>query len=279
MKLRILSDAHTECYNYNKFKKTLDKVLPPLPSDSESVLVCAGDIGTYKYYTSTYKPFFAETSKRFKKVVVVPGNHSWYNSTGIWGNEKEFWADKKLPENVHYLDNAYCIHEHVMFIGSCLWTSFNNADSLAMWHASKKMNDFETIRKSGGIYGTSIKLQPEDTVERHRNSVEFIRIALLLCGEMGLTPVVVTHHAPSSLSVHEKYRGDLLNTAYYTDLSDLILDHSPKYWIHGHTHDSFDYEIGDTRIIVNPFGYKDYEENKRYNPELVVEVQSANQER
>ena len=271
MKLRILSDAHTELWNFNKFKKTLDQVLPPLPSDEETILVCAGDIGLYAKYASTYKPFFAETSKRFKEVICVPGNHSYYHSTGIWSNEAEFWKDKKLPKNVHYLDNDYKIIDDVMFIGSCLWTDFDN-DPLAMWNASRKMNDYEVIRTSGGPYGTSIKLQPEDTVERHRVSVDFIKKALQISKEMGLKQVVVTHTAPTAQSVNDKYRGDLLNGAYYSDLSELILDYSPAYWFHGHMHDACRYTVGVTEVICNPYGYKDYEVCKTYDSTLAVEV-------
>lgn len=272
MKLRILSDAHTEMWNYNKFKKTLAQVLPPLPSDEATVLVCAGDIGLYAKYASTYKPFFDETSKRFREVIVVPGNHSYYHSTGIWGNEVEFWKDKKLPTNVHYLDNDYKIIDDVMFIGSCLWTDFAN-DPLAMWNASRKMNDYEVIRKSGGPYGASIKLQPEDTVERHRASVDFIKTALRVSKELGiLKSVVVTHTAPTAMSVNKKYVGDLLNGAYYSDLSDLILDSSPVYWIHGHMHDYVYYLVGNTEVICNPYGYKDYEVCKKYTSNLVANV-------
>lgn len=271
MKLRICSDFHTEMWNYNKFKKTLDQILPPLPSDEATVLVCAGDIGLYAKYASTYKPFFDETSKRFRKVIVVPGNHSYYHSTGIWCNEAEFWKDKKLPANVHYLDNDYKIIDDVMFIGSCLWTYLGN-DPLAMWNASRKMNDYEVIRKSGGPYGTSIKLQPEDTVERHKDSVDFICRALQTSNAMGLTQVIVTHTAPTAQSVHEKYRGDLLNGAYYSDLSEIILYYSPAYWFHGHMHDACRYTVEKTKVICNPYGYKDYEVCTTYSPKLIVEV-------
>jgi hypothetical protein len=33
-----------------------------------------------------------------------------------------------------------------------------------------------------------------------------------------------------------------------------------KLWTHGHTHELFDYMIGDTRVVCNPRGYINYEE-------------------
>jgi predicted phosphodiesterase len=50
-----------------------------------------------------------------------------------------------------------------------------------------------------------------------------------------------------------------------TDLSNKIIDHGPDLWVHGHTHKSFDYMLGKTRVIVNPFGYKDVEMNPKYS--------------
>ena len=29
----------------------------------------------------------------------------------------------------------------------------------------------------------------------------------------------------------------------------------PVLWVHGHTHDSFDYQIGNCRVVCNPRGY------------------------
>lgn len=70
--------------------------------------------------------------------------------------------------------------------------------------------------------------------------------------------VVVTHHAPSSLSIADEYKGDeLMNGGYYSDLTKFIEDRpSIKVFIHGHTHTKFDYTIGNTRILCNPRGYK-----------------------
>jgi hypothetical protein len=41
-------------------------------------------------------------------------------------------------------------------------------------------------------------------------------------------------------------------------------------WIHGHTHDSFNYSVAGTRVLANPKGYVN--ENKAFDPSLVVTV-------
>jgi hypothetical protein len=42
-----------------------------------------------------------------------------------------------------------------------------------------------------------------------------------------------------------------------------------KVWTHGHTHETFDYMVGTTRIVCNPRGYDGYEE-RAYNFKLEV---------
>jgi len=80
---------------------------------------------------------------------------------------------------------------------------------------------------------------------------------------------VVSHHSPSPRSVPDRFRDDPLSPAFSSDLESLILRHQPDLWIHGHTHDSFDYTIGRTRVICNPKGYS-YEHNHEFVADLVI---------
>jgi len=82
------------------------------------------------------------------------------------------------------------------------------------------------------------------------------------------TTVVITHHAPHPNSAHKRYNGHLLNGAFVSDLTRLM--GKAALWIHGHTHDSFDYAVAGTRVIANPKGYVN--ENKAFDPSLVVTV-------
>jgi hypothetical protein len=276
-KIKVISDMHLEFWDFNKIPKIMDRKFPVALDDEDTILCCAGDIGLFSKYASTYKPFFQLMSTRFKHVIVVPGNHSYYNSSE-WGNENDYWKDKKIPYNVHYLDNKSIIIDDILFIGSCLWTDFNNSDPIAMLKASRGMNDFITIKKKESEvvadYGQIIqsnRLSPEDTVIRHKESVAFIKKELSEYPDM--KTVVVTHHGASSSCVPNMYRGDGLNPAYYTNLEDLILDNQQiKYWFSGHTHTSLQFEIGFTKYIINPFGYYYQEENMNFDPNLVVEL-------
>jgi predicted phosphodiesterase len=113
-------------------------------------------------------------------------------------------------------------------------------------------------------------LMPEETVDLFQESKRYLFEALTAAGDR--KTVVVTHHGVSSLSIHERSRGDSLNCAFMTDLSSEIIDHGPDLWVHGHTHNSFDYNLGKTRVVVNPYGYKDVEVNPQFDRQLVVEL-------
>ena len=64
-------------------------------------------------------------------------------------------------------------------------------------------------------------------------------------------------------------------------LSDLHIEFAPmddfvawtgaELWIHGHIHESFDYMISKTRVVCNPFGHID-EQNDGFNPTLALEI-------
>ena len=43
-------------------------------------------------------------------------------------------------------------------------------------------------------------------------------------------------------------------------------------WIHGHTHESFDYTVKGTRIVCNPRGYLPMEPNSAFNPTLTLDI-------
>ena len=86
--------------------------------------------------------------------------------------------------------------------------------------------------------------------------------------------VIVGHHAPCKSSTKPRYQGEyIINGAYSSDLTELMLDNPKiKLWTHGHTHSTFDYMVGSTRIVCNPRGYYSYEENEEFDPGKIIEV-------
>jgi Icc-related predicted phosphoesterase len=83
--------------------------------------------------------------------------------------------------------------------------------------------------------------------------------------------IVVTHHAPSALSLPLQRREDTISCAYASHLDDFILRYQPPLWIHGHIHHSNDYQIGSTRIISNPQAYPD-DPNENFDPRFIIDL-------
>lgn len=246
MKFRLFSDIHLEFDHYT---------VRPHDDDKDTILVLAGDIIPL-YLAGQLKRFFDETAHRFKYVVYVCGNHEYYNSNLSFGQQ----IFKNLAEtykNVHCLNDEAFIIDDVAIIGSTLWTDFNKGNPMSMLNAEMAMNDFRIIKMSDKDYR---KFKPKDAYNIHIESKKFIFDEIKKHKDAGLKTLVVTHHGPSRMSIHEMFAMSNINSAYVSDLSNEILDTEPNIWCHGHTHTSFDYMIGNvTRVICNPRGY--YNEN------------------
>lgn len=67
--------------------------------------------------------------------------------------------------------------------------------------------------------------------------------------------VVVTHHLPTLEVVAPYHNGSVLNSAFATDLGNLIADNRIDAWIYGHSHTNIDAEINGTKVVCNQMGY------------------------
>ena len=129
------------------------------------------------------------------------------------------------------------------------------------------LNDFRAIQE-----GSRVHFSPIHSVELHNKSKAFL-LEKLQTHFDGKT-VVVTHHLPSKQSVSERFEKNLLSACFASDLADELLSKRVPLWIHGHTHDGFDYVENGTRVVCNPRGYVTYsgQENFDFSPALVVEI-------
>ena len=97
-----------------------------------------------------------------------------------------------------------------------------------------------------------------DAYSEHGKAKKHLQKALGFTKEQFLPTIVITHHAPSYLSktMRFKYYDESVDEAYYSNQHKLIEDNPQIYmWVHGHSHDSCHYQIGNTKIISNQRGY------------------------
>lgn len=253
MYIRPISDLHLEFGN--PFRP------PEMETDPETVLVLAGDI----HVKTKAAEWIQALADRFLHVIYVCGNHEFYrdNLTYLPAKLKKIFAG---GQKISFLEKESVEINGVRFLGTTLWTDFHREDPNIMLHAPRHMIDYDLIRM-GPSYR---RITPATILEEHRRSRRFLEEKL--AQEFPGPTVIVTHHGPSYQSVHEIYRGSSGNDFYVSDLEDLVFGYQPKYWIHGHTHESLDYQLGKTRVVVNPFGYHNHQVNGRFQPHLLLEI-------
>jgi Icc-related predicted phosphoesterase len=202
-----------------------------------------------------YREFFDHVSKEYEHVVYVAGNHEFYH--GRYPDAYDWlYEEMKRYDNIHFLDKDDITIDDVTFVGGTLWTDMNRADPTTMQLIEGMMNDFRVIRNSTFNYR---RFAPGDAVNDHRQTLEYIKG--VVDSDTSKKYVVVGHHAPTALSIHETYKNEYyMNGGYYSDLSEFILDRPQiVLWTHGHMHNPSDYMMGETRIVCNPRGYKGHD--------------------
>lgn len=270
MKITVVSDLHLEFAFFHE----------QLPGGD--VCLLAGDIFTAKYMRpesghrcyGNWQKFYNEQLTKYQKVYAIMGNHEHYGSAY---SMTKCTLDEATDGQITILDDdSVDLSDDVVLFGSTFWTDFNNADWFAMQHAKGSMNDYNYIKwieKNGNWR----RIHPHDIFAINIES----RLALqnFLIENSNKKCIVMTHHCPTFESSHPKWggTGNQMNYAYCnTQLENLILDsHNLKYWIHGHTHETHVYGVGDhCKVICNPRGYSNGRENENpdFDPNFYIEV-------
>jgi predicted phosphodiesterase len=261
MRIAVLSDLHLEFVDFD----------PPAELHAADVVVLAGDI-----HNGVAALHWARDRFPDQAIVQVAGNHEFFGD--CWHSLVTEMRRVARRLDIRLLENEAVVCEGVQFLGATLWTDYElftvasrplqMHPSAAMAMMQRRMLDYSHIRWHDR--GERL-LTPSDTVAIHRASRAW------LAGELARPfagpRVVVTHHLPSWRSVAPRFLRAPSNAAFASDL-DALFD-PVTLWIHGHTHHSFDYRAGRTRVVANPRGYLladgDFE-NPGFRPDLIVDL-------
>lgn len=250
MKLQIMSDLHFEFFS-GKHKEFVNSL--PIVGD---VLIVAGDVVNRSRLLVEALDCLA---KRFPNVLYVPGNH-------------DYWGEMAV--------SVGGLFEHVEECNDNLVVLRNQIESSGQWSSDLRM-------PSPVLRGTTLWFSKTGNTEQMAycwsdfNAIKEKRtwiynqnkLAKVFLNDCHPGDIVVTHHLPSYRSVPARFKGEIANCFFVCDMEQLILEKKPKLWIHGHTHDSCDYTLGETRIVCNPLGYYGTsDQNKKFDPGLVIEV-------
>lgn len=261
MKIHLLSDLHFEFD-----PKMMEGYTPPADAN---VVILAGDIAPgvsgVKWAADTF---------RLTPTLYLAGNHEFYGGGRYFS--KGYRKLRKAAEgtNVIFLQNDTVVIDGVRFMGTTLWSdmALYGNQPLMMIQAQGMMNDFNRIMSEPpqGMNWSNKPLMPIEVVHEFQIAMEFLTNELNK--EHDGPTVVVTHHAPSEQSCIPEFAGDPANPLYASNLERFIDVMKPVLWVHGHTHTSSDYMIGETRIVVNPRGYHGDSVNVNFDPSLILEV-------
>jgi len=244
MKIQYCSDLHLEFPANKKYLKA-----DPIKPEGE-LLLLAGDIIPFVEMEKEHD-FFNFLSDSFEHTYWIPGNHEYYRSD-ISVRTGSF--HENISSNVSLLNNTTIEHNGVRFLFSTLWSKINPALEFVI---QKSMADFRLIKNK------ERKITVDDYDHLHEDCQAFL--VKELSNVSNQKTIVVTHHLPTLFNYPEKYRYSDLNTAFATELFDLIEPSNVDYWIFGHSHEVVpDFRIGKTTLTTNQLGYVEYGEHLNF---------------
>lgn len=295
MKIQLLSDLHLEA----------NPDFVPAPAPEADLLVLAGDIGSYQ--TRRDGSVMDEPDwglQRFSPlpqfagwpapVVFVPGNHEYDALDMDQAHTDLRAACDRL--GIQWLERETVQMQGVRLIGTTLWSDF---DALGE-HAPSP-----TPARHGRAAAVAPKRAPDPLTHRLRQREKAFRAANHYLEKMrgqrhgrlfdaeamralGLDcqawlrqalaqpfdgpTVVITHFAPTLHSADPRYGLSPGTAGFCNGLDDLLP--LADFWLHGHLHCPTDVQVGRCRIIANPLGYHDKNEQAAFVPASCIEVGS-----
>lgn len=262
MKIQVLSDLHVD---YNKYRYTAGASL----LTECDVVVIAGDT------SNSGKDSIQWARMHFgadMPIVMVLGNHEFYH--GEVHTRLEEARETAAKKNIHLLENDRIEINGVEFLGCTLWTDYQlfgdsiTLKTMAMDDAQWGLSDHHYCQ-----WG-SMRFEPKHALQWHIKSRQWLET--MFQTHPSQPRVVVTHHGISFRSVAPRFQDDRLTPAFASNLDELVLKSKARFWVHGHTHDRFRYNIGSTEVTVNPYGYGEEHARRPNDPgfqdALIVEV-------
>ena len=297
MKLQLLSDLHLEANPGYRAE----------PAAGADVLVLAGDIGSYQSRRDgsvMQEPDWG--LQRFSPlqqyagwpvpVVYVPGNHE-YDALDV---DEAHTALRATCERlgIHWLERETMELGDVRLIGTTLWADY---DALAEVAPPVKPAARNKAKRPGPVPMTAAPVDP--LTHRLRQREKAFRAANFylhkMAGQRGGAlfdaaamrelalecqawlvqalaqpfdgrTVVITHFAPTLHSADPRY-GLSPGTAGFCNALDHLLPQADL-WLHGHLHCPQDTQLGRCRIVANPLGYAEKNEQLAFQPASLITV-------
>jgi predicted phosphohydrolase len=238
--LQYISDIHLEYLTG----------FPKIPVKGES-LALLGDIGNP--FKDNYKEFLKYTSNNWDSVLLLTGNHEYWNLQKDKYNMDD--VDNKIRDiitrfpNVTFLNNNKYEFLNYTILGTTLWSSINKISS-----KHSPVNSRHTFKKMGD----DLYISPENTISCHNNAVKWLEKEIKSNDKHNNKKIIVlSHHLPSYKLIIDKYRKDRY-LAYHDRFAshlDYLMQDPVKAWLCGHSHSVNEISINGVYCAINAYGY------------------------
>ncbi len=244
MIIQYCSDLHLEFPENKKFVQE-----NPIQPTGE-ILILAGDIIPFGQIDD-HKDFFDKLSNEFKHVYWLPGNHEYYYADL---KERNGSFTEQIRSNITLLNNSIIQLQNVSLVFSTLWTYISELKAKVI---EDRLSDFFLIKNH------QKKFTVDDYNKMHLSCVAFIKNAIEFSSAS--KTIMITHHVPTLQNYPVKYAGSPVNEAFAVDLTELIENYQPDYWIYGHSHvNTPSFNINKTKMLSNQLGYLRYDQQIGY---------------
>ena len=245
MRIQILSDLHIDSYVRRQ------AFIGEIPKTDADIILVAGDTANSDQGMSWLQ---TQAKNLQTPIVTISCNHEYFGEYILTFDRQLASWDSYNADTYQGLRVLQCQSldiGQVRILGCTLWTDYQfQATEETIPTVLNFMRDYQQIRAGDELF------TPQLSIEIHTQHRAWLKQALLQAYNEGMAPIVMTHHSVSPNSVSAKYADLPSNAAFVSDLSSWMHEHwAPKLWVHGHTHESFDYCIGNTRVVVNPRAY------------------------
>lgn len=296
MNIQLLSDLHLEA----------NPAFVPVPAAEADLLVLAGDIGSYQvrrdgsvmgepdWGLQRFSPL-PQYAGWPAPVVYVPGNHE-YDALDL---DKAHAELRKVCDRlgIQWLERETLQMQGVRLIGTTLWSDYDALGDHAPTPTPARHGRAAAVAPKRAPDPLTHRLQQREKAFRAANhylvkmggqrhgrlfDAEAMRALGLDCQAWlrdalaqpfdGPT-VVITHFAPTLHSMDPRY-GRSPGTAGFCNGLDELLPLADL-WLHGHLHCPTDVQVGRCRIVANPLGYEDKNEQAGFVPTCCIRVSAS----
>jgi len=223
--------------------------------NGEEALFLAGDIHTLERHHQ-----LIEQVPQDVRIFMVAGNHEYYH--GDFEEVKEaLRVFERIYPNFHFLDNGAVCFKDVEIFGGTMFTDFDLHGPNEMYFAKEAARymiaDFTHIRD------WTLNKHCDEFIVFERNFVPWLKQT------EGRKRIVITHFMPTEYGGNPVFKNNRLNP-YFTCNMERYMGWE-GFWLCGHGHDTRDVLLGDTRVVMNPRGYRG-EDHNGFNPNLILEI-------